>query len=234
LSSKHGFWTSLVVALLLTALMGCGDDDDDGDDADRKAKLVTGTFVGKAQGSDAFVSVVAAPPAKGQDKRAVTVFVCDARRVCDWFSGSASGNDFTATAKGGEAGATLTADAATGRVELPDGGAMRYRAGSATAAAGVYDLTVSANGRIRGASAAGVGLKGESTLPRPGDGSIRLADGRRLEFDVTRNSSGDPIGLQPGEMRLIVLQDGQVKGAAKSRPAEGGDASDFFIVSAPE
>jgi hypothetical protein len=235
LSSRHGFWISLVL-LLLASLAGCGDDDGgdgDGDEAE-KAKPVAGTFVGKAQGSDAFVAVVAAPPAKGRAKREVTVFVCDAKRLCESFSGSASGNEFTAKAEGGEAKATLTAKMATGRVEVPDADTMRYQAGSATATAGVYALTVSANGRIRGASAAGVGLKGQSTLPEPGNGSIKLADGRRLKFQVTRNSSDDPIRLAPGEMRLIVLQDGQLKGAAKSRPTEGGEASDFFVRSAPK
>jgi hypothetical protein len=235
LSSRHAFWIPLVVMLLFGAMAGCGgDDDDDGDDRDRTSRPVQGTFVGKARGSDAFVAVVAAPPAKGEDKREVSVFVCDAKRLCETFSGSATGNDFTAEAENGEAQTTLTAKAATGRVELPDAGTVRYRAGTATATAGVYALTVSANGRIRGASAAGVALKGQSTLPEPGNGSIRLADGRRLKFDATRNSSDDPISLKPGEMRLIVLEDGQLKGAAKSRPAEGGEASDFYVMSAPK
>lgn len=237
MSSRHAFWISLVVVMLLFgALVGCGDDDDDGDsdDADRTSKPVQGTFVGKAKGSDAFVAVVAAPPAKGQDKRVVSVFVCDAKRLCESFSGSASGNDFTAKAEGGTATATLTAKTASGRVEVSDADAVRYRAGTATATAGVYALTVSANGKISGASAAGVGLKGQSTLPEAGNGSIKLADGRRLRFRVTRNSSDDPMRLGPGEMRLIILQDGQLKGAAKSRPAEGGEAADFFVLSAPK
>jgi hypothetical protein len=234
LSGRHGFWISLVV-LLLASPAGCGDDDGgDGDEVDRTAQPVAGTFVGRAEGSDAFVAVVAAPPAKGEEEREVTVFVCDAETVCESFSGSTSGNDFTATAGGGEAEAKLRAKTATGSVELPGGKTVRYRAGSAAATAGVYDLTVSANGRISGASAAGVGLKGRSTLPRPGSGSIRLADGRRLEFEARRSTGDDPIRLEAGEMRLIVLQDGQLKGAAKSRPAEGRDASNFFIVSAPK
>jgi hypothetical protein len=235
LSKRHGFWIALAAVLLLAPLGGCGDDDDD-DDGDRAEtpKPVAGTFVGKARASDAFVAVVAEPATKGQDKRGITVFVCDAKSLCEWFSGSASGNEFTAETERGEANATLNADMATGTVTPADGETVRYRAGSATATAGLYDLTVSANGRIRGASAAGVGLKGRSTLPREGDGSIELADGRRLKFDITRNSGDDPVRLAAGEMRLIVLQDGQLKGAAKSRPSEGGDASDFFVLSTPK
>ena len=232
MSNRHGFWIALV-AVLLVPLGGCGDDDDDADQAE-KPKPVTGTFVGKARASDAFVAVVAEPLAKDQDKRGITVFVCDAKSLCEWFSGSASGNKVTLKTEGGEAGATLDADVATGTVKPADGETVRYRAGSATATAGLYDLTVSANGRIRGASAAGVGLKGQSTLPSAGNGSIELADGRRLKFDITRNSGDDPIRLAPGEIRLIVLQDGQLKGAAKSRPAEGADAADFFVLSAPK
>jgi hypothetical protein len=235
LSNRHGFWIALVAALLLAPLGGCGDDDDD-DDGDRSEtpKPVAGTFVGKARGSDAFVAVVAEPPPKGQDKRAITVFVCDAKSLCDSFSGSASGNELTAKAEAGQAKATLTAKGATGSVEPAGGDTVRYNAGQATATAGLYNLTVKANGSISGASAAGVGLKGRSTLPEAGNGSIKLADGRRLRFEITRNPGDDPVRLAPGEMRLIVLQDGQLKGAAKSRPAEGGDASDFFVASAPK
>jgi hypothetical protein len=224
------------IVVLLAAPVGCGDDDDS-NDRENRPEPVAGTFVGELQGSgDEFVAVVAAPPAKGEDRRDVSAFVCDAKQFCSSFSGSAEGNVFVAKSADGDAQTRvrLSGKAATGSVDLPDDEKGRYRAGSATATAGLYDLTVSANGRIRGASAAGVGLKGRSTLPQEGSGSIRLADGRRLRFDITRSSGDDPIRLSPGEMRLIVLQDGRLKGAAKSRSAEGGDASDFFVASAPK
>jgi hypothetical protein len=220
-----------VVVLLLALFAGCGGDNDDGDgdrDKTEKGKPVAGTFVGRIPETDAFVSVVASPPAKGQEKRDVTVFVCDSS-VCELFSGSAAGNRFTATSDGeGEARGSLSGTAATGSVELPDGETVRYKAGAAPATAGVYDLTVSAAGKLRGASAAGVGLKGESTLPPPGSGSLKLADGTRLKFEVTKSSAEDAAQLRAGQVRLIVLADGQMRGAGKSR--RGG--SDFFIASA--
>ena len=55
---------------------------------------VEGTFVGKAEGDDAFVAVVASPAARGEERRELSVYACDAERLCEWFSGSAAGNSF--------------------------------------------------------------------------------------------------------------------------------------------
>jgi hypothetical protein len=217
---------SLVVLVLLVPLAGCGDDDGE---ADKKAKPVDGTFVSKVDGTQAFVSVVAAPPAKGQDKRVVTVFACDAKRLCEEFAGSASGNSFTLGSAGekGQAKGTLSAEAASGMIEPPDGKTLRYKAPQATATSGLYDLTVSTRGGLRGASAAGVALKGNVKLPPPGSGSLKLADGKRVKFAVV----GGPrktVGVRPGQVRLIVLPDRQLRGAGRSR--EGGKST-FLIRS---
>jgi hypothetical protein len=230
LSSRHGFWVSFlaVVVLVLTALAACGGDDDDGDEAEKKAKPVAGSFVGKVSKTKASVAVVVSPPAKGQDEREVTVFVCDARRLCEWFSGSATGRGFVAKSGDAQAKGRLSGKTATGTVELPDGETVRYKVGAAPATAGLYDLTVSAAGKLRGASAAGVALKGEATLPPPGSGNLKLADGTRLKFEVTKGSAEDAAQLRAGQVRLIVLPDGQLRGAGQTR--RGG--SDFFIRSA--
>jgi hypothetical protein len=224
-----------VVVLLLALFAGCGGDDDDGDgDGDRaeKGKPVAGTFVGRLGDSEAFVAVVGAPPAKGEKRRDVTAFVCDARRLCAWYTGSTSGNAFVAESGDveGEAKGTLSGKTATGSVELPDGETARYRAGAAPATAGLYDLTVSDAGKLRGASAAGVALKGEATLPPPGSGNLKLADGSRLKFEVTKSSAEDAAQLRAGQVRLIVLSDGELRGAGKSR----GGGSDFFLRSPSE
>ena len=218
---------SLVVLILLVPLAGCGGDDDG--EADKKAKPVDGTFVSKVDGTQAFVSVVAAPPAKGQDKRVVTVFACDAKSLCEEFAGSASGNSFTLRSAGekGQAKGTLSADAASGTVEPPDGKTLRYKAPQATATSGLYDLTVSTRGKLRGASAAGVALKGNVKLPPPGSGSLKLADGKRLKFAVVAGPRKS-VRLRPGQVRLIVLPNRQLRGAGRSRK---GGKSTFLIRS---
>jgi hypothetical protein len=222
---RRGFRFSLATLVLLAPLAGCGEDDEE--KGDKKAKPVAGTFVSKVQGSEAFVSVVAAPPAKGQNKRVITVFACDAENLCELFSGSAAGNDFTVRPAGGEGEAKgeLTAKAASGTIEPPEGDSLDYKAVQATATSGLYDLTVSRDGRLRGASATGVALKGSLTLPPPGNGTLRLADGKRLKFAVAE-SSGEVPGLRPGQVRLIVLPDRRLRGAGKSR----GDGQAAFFV----
>lgn len=225
---------SLVFLLvLLGGLAGCGDDDGGDDRADEnRAKPVEGTFVGKAKGTKALVAVVASPAVKGQDPRPVTVYICDAARLCEWLAGSTTGSSFSATSEDDDARAEgeLSREAATGTIELPGGKTVRFKAGEATAASGLYDLTVSADGKLTGASAAGVGLTGSSSLPESGSGKLKLADGTRLEVEVTTKSATAPGELGAGQVRMIVLPKGQLRGAGRTRPAKDG-SSDFFIRS---
>ena len=219
--------------LLIAFAAGCGGDDgDNSDDAEQTSRPVAGTYVGKVSRGNTFVSVVADPPSKGQERRAVTVYACDAKSICELFSGSATGNEFTATAEGaeGKAEGELRRKRATGSIEV-DGESVRYKADRATAAAGVYNLTVAANGRIRGASAAGVALTGTSTLPEPGRGTLKLADGSRLRFQITRASAGAGA-LDAGQLRLIVLPSGQLRGIGKTKQSEDGEQLVFFVRSA--
>jgi hypothetical protein len=224
---RRGFRLSLAALLLLAPLAGCGGDDDE--EGEKKAKPVAGTFVSKVQGSEAFVSVVAAPPAKGQDKRVITVFACDAKNLCELFAGSAAGNDFTLKPAGGEGEAKgeLTAKAASGTIEPPEGESLDYKAVQATATSGLYDLSITRDGKLRGASATGVALRGNVELPPPGRGTLKLADGKRLKLEVVE-ASGDGPQLRPGQVRLIVLPDRQLRGAGKSR---GRGEPAFFVRS---
>jgi hypothetical protein len=232
MSIRRGNALLTISALLLAlgAAAGCGGDDDD-DAPEKRAKLVDGTFVGKVEGSEAFVAVVASPAPKGKRRRDATVFVCDAKSLCEWLSGSANGNAFTAASDDDDAKATgkLTGKAARGSVDVPGGKTIKYVASPATATAGLYSLTVSPTGKFSGASAAGVGLRGNSTLPSPGAGTLKLADGTRLKFNATENSD-DPIRLRAGDVRVIVLPGRQLRGAGKSKGGEDG-ASDFFMRS---
>jgi len=191
---------------------------------------IDGTFVGKVAETDALVAVVAAPPAGKQPKREVSVYVADGRQVTEWFAGSAAANSFAASSddRDAQVKGTLSGSAVTGTLELPGGKTVKYQAIPATGAAGLYDLSVSRKGELSGASAAGIGLKGETPLDS-GTGALKLADGKRRKFDVTGLAGGDLPSLRAGQVRLIVLDDG-LTGAGKPRSAKGGSA---FLIRAP-
>jgi hypothetical protein len=230
-------WFILVV-LLLMPFAGCtGDDGPDDEEAEKAVtadKAVVGSFVGKVSGTKAFVAVVAAPAAGEQDSRAVQVYVSDGRRLSEWFSGSISDNSFVAKSDDGstQVKGKLSGESVTGTIELPSGRTMRYEASPPSGAAGLYELKVSSTGELTGASAAGLGVTGEITLGKRGTGMLRLVDGKRLEFGVTPKRADDLARLRAGQVRLIVLPGGELRGAGKSRSAADGDASNFFIGTA--
>ncbi len=231
-------------ALVLTALAGCtGDDGAEGDggpegkNADKAVEAAeaafVGSFVGEVEGTKAFVAVVAAPAQEGQDSGAVQVYVSDGRGLSEFFSGPISDGGFAAESDDGDAEAegTLSGDSVTGTVALPDGTTGSYEASPPSGGAGLYELTLSSGGKLSGASAAGLALKGEIALGKRGTGMLRLVDGRRLEFVLTRKRAGDLAHLRAGQVRLIILADGELRGVAKGRPSKGG-RSGFFIRTA--
>jgi hypothetical protein len=219
-------------AVLSVALASCGGDADREDSP--QAKPVDGTFVGKVAKGDAFVAVVAAPAERGKDSRAVSLYVSDGGRLSESLSGSVKGNGFTAVSDDDKAKAKgkLRGNSVSGALTLPDGKDVSYRATRATAAAGLYDLTVSAKGQLTGASANGVGLTSKSPLRAPGFGRIKFADGRRRKFELTAEATPDPVRLSAGQLRLIVMPDGALSGAGAAKPSGGGEALDVFIRSA--
>jgi len=239
MAKRTRIWVWFVLAvLLLLPFAGCsGDDSRDDDEAERAVKAekeVAGSFVGKVSGTKAFVAVVAAPAAGEQDSRAVQVYVSDGTRLSEWFSGSISDNSFVAKSNDGstQVKGKLSGESVTGTVELLSGKTVGYEASPPSGAAGLYELTASSAGELSGASAAGLSVTGEIKLGKRGTGMLRLVDGKRLGFGVTRMRAGDLARLRAGQVRLIVLPNGELRGAGKSRPAAGGGASNFFIGSA--
>jgi hypothetical protein len=231
----------MVVGLLLMPTAGCsGGSGPDGEPDGKKAetavdadKAVAGSFVGKVSGTDAFVAVVAAPAEDGKDSGAVQVYLFDGKGLSEWFSGPISEGSFSAKSDDGDAETEgeLTVDSVTGTVELPGDKTARYQATPPAGAAGLYQLTVSSGGRLSGASAAGLGVTGQLSRGRQRTGVLRLIDGKRLEFSLTRTRAGDLTRLRAGQVRLIILSDGELRGVAKTRPSKGGGL-EYFIRSA--
>ena len=225
---------SVLVVLLLAPLAGCsGGDSPDGEEADRRWMLTTRSSVAswaRYRGQKPSWPSWPHPPRGRKDSGAVQIYLSDGKGLSEWFSGPISDSSFVAKSDDGDAETEgkLTVDSVTGTVVLPGGNTVRYQASPPTGAAGLYELTVSSAGELSGASAAGLTVTGEITLGERGTGMLRLVDGKLLEFSVTPTRTGDLAHLRAGQVRLIVLSDGGLRGVAKGGPSNG----DFFILSA--
>jgi hypothetical protein len=214
--------TALAVASGLAALSasGCGGSDRPA------AGVVSGSFVGAVRGTDLFVAVVAAPPEREGEPRAVRVYACDgedgAATVSEWFPGRGE-DTFELTSESGRARVrvTLDADAAKGVLSLADGRRLDFRAPPARGIAGLYEATILPDGRVRGVSESGTRQRGRVSFAPDangryhGEGTYTTADGTRTGW-----SSSTRARLRRGraiESRVIVLADGSRRGAFKRR-----------------
>ncbi len=234
-STGPGFAAVVLLLALVAACTGNADEDEGAVAVEnaRDTEAVAGSFVGSAPGTKVFVAVVAAPAGDGQSSRAIEVYVADGRRLSESFSGSASGNNFVAKAGDGDREATvrLRGGSAAGTVELLDGHTVSFEASAPPGSAGLYELTVSPDGALSGASPAGLGATGKMPLGEGGTGMLRLVDGTRIRFEIVRHAASELARLQAGRVRLIVLPDGRLKGAGMDQPSDAGDPA-FFIRTA--
>ncbi len=130
-------WASAAVLAAAAALAGCGGSGDDGSTSGpaqaQSPVAAKGTFVGKVDGSDAYIALVS-------DTKRVLGYVCDSKRVSGWFDVAAiRGGTATLSSRGGKplGQATFSADGARG--ELTIAGARRsFSATPASADAGLY------------------------------------------------------------------------------------------------
>lgn len=237
--------TAALLALISVLLLGaCGGND--GAKAADKAKSaapsggsgvpVAGSFVGQLMPSDhAFVAIVAAEPAAGQQEREVRAYLCDAGDLMVWFRGMMSGNALNLTAANGtRLEATLTGGAATGTATLPDGRSLTLTAPAATGVSDLYTLRVGADGSFNGASERGgrvvgrVGSEG-SGVPHDGTyavtGTLTAADGAKQDFTVAAGTF-QPRGGPEFEGIFIVFGTGSrthiVGGTKGGKATDGG------------
>jgi hypothetical protein len=214
----------LVLALWLVAGCGGGGGEDKGSGEEEGAPPVTGSFVGSAQGedeaTDAFVAIVAAgPEERGQEERNVKAYLCDGESVTEWFTSTTQSNELDLFSEDGALfEGNLSTEASTGTIILEDDRTLTYTAELATGVAGLYDVSISEEGRVSGTSETGgllEGQLGEEEQQRDGEelrpirGSFTSAEGQEVRFEVLGRESA------PEEYRWIVLEDGQVKGAKK-------------------
>jgi hypothetical protein len=226
------FVSALVVLSLVARCGGSGGEYGGGSQQQEEQKAappVAGSFVGEAPDAEAFVVIVAASPEEEGQERDVRAYLCDGERVTEWFTGAAEGNELDLTSEGGaRLEGNLSTEASTGTITLGDDTTLTYTADLARGVAGLYNVTISEEGRVRGTSETGGLLEGQlggeeemrDEEVRPISGTFTSAEGQEVSFGVLGREA------DPGEYRWIVLEDGQAMGAKKS--ARTGSTSGYI------
>lgn len=123
MKKRSSFWmlvTSMVLGSLLSA---CGST----------ASPVKGSFAGKVDGSDAFISIVAHKNGK------VTAYVCDGVTISEWFKGDLNGAALDLTnGSGAHLTAVLSADSVNGAFTPSGGSALDFATTAVTQPAGLF------------------------------------------------------------------------------------------------
>lgn len=224
-----GVFVSALVALSLVAA-GCGGSGAQGGSQEESAPpVITGSFVGQAPDADAFVALVADSPEEEGQERDVRAYLCDGESITEWFTGRAEGNELDLTSEGGaHLEGNLSTEASTRTITLDDERTLTYTAELARGVAGLYNVTISEEGGVRGTSETGGLLEGQlgeeeemsGEEVRPISGTFTSAEGQEVSFGVLGREP------DPDEYRWIVLEDGQAKGAKKG--ASTGSTSGFI------
>ena len=223
----------LVVVLALWITAGCGGSGGEyGGSPQQEQKAappVTGSFVGEAPDEEAFVAIVAASPEEEGQERDVRAYLCDGESVTEWFTGRAEGNELNLTSEGDALlEGNLSTEASTGTITLEEDRTLTYTAELARGVAGLYNVTISEEERVRGTSETGGLLEGQLG----GEAEMR-GEEARLIIGTFTSAEGQEVGLEvfgrepdADEYRWIVLEDGEAKGARKG--ARPGPTSGFI------
>ena len=178
--------TAALLGLLALVLAACGGSSERPTPAP-VAAAVSGSFVGKIAEADALVAVVA-------DGQRVRAYVCDGpgRQIAEYAEGSADGAHVVLTSRSGARFDINLAQNATGTVTMPGGRTLSFDAGPASGAAGLYELTFTADGSFGGGSATGAALAG------------RVRDQQHVGADRIRYTVGGTVVAPDGTARPFV------------------------------
>lgn len=198
--------TKFFVTLGLLLAAACSDDDNGGDQDATPA--TAREFWGVVTSSPALVSLrVVDDPGSRQ----LTVFLTDGfpNGLAEYFTGSSTTESFNLTSASGRAvieGSGLSTGGIAGTVRLPDGSTRNISLNRARLGAGLYQVTVGADGRWTGTGADGNVLQGQ----QQGNlvtGAITTSTGERFDYqlhDLSRTLSFGAQGGAPDQYTVFV------------------------------
>ncbi len=194
-----------------------------------------GVYYGKvARATDQFLMVVDQPA--GAADRRVRVYLSDGEAPpegdIEWFTGTLTGTsvDLTSASRRATFAGEVRDDSVRGTVTLGDGTPRPFFAVPAGDGAGIYEVTVDADGTYRGTAEDG----GRFELEQSGEnvmGTITMANGRTislLAYDLTQVFSYPVTGSQPDSYLAFASPSGRYL-IGRSGNVRGGTAGNNII-----
>lgn len=235
-----------VLVLAATACSGGGDDNKAQPSTSIEQRLEDLASAGVYIGGVAFTNTLVAIHYDGQGKPSpgMRMYVVDGSPggTAEWFEGKADGNAFTFTSVSGKATieGRIERTETDGTVTLPDGTKRVFFTRPAGHGAGIFDITVAANGMWTGKSLDGSTLEADQKGPTV-DGFVRSASGEMYRFkhnDLTRRLNYSRQGGQADTYTAIVTRQGtEVVGRGgdvrHGRPSENLIALDLAASPVP-
>lgn len=212
-------------ALAGILLVGCAGSQEEG--AQESAEPVTGEFVGRASGQDAYVGLFAAEGGS-EGESEVIAYICNGPGgLAEWFRGMATENAADLDSDDGDARlqATLEEGGPEGTIELPDGDSVSFEtARTGDGPEGLYQLALDPDGRISGTSWGGKSLEVQGSPGVGPRGTVTLPDGETLqvEFPVKESTT------EAGEFRAVMLPDGTARGSKTRSTGSTRNNGDFL------
>ena len=198
------------------------------------------TFVGQTSDPETFVAVVVAEPAADGAERQTQAYLSDATTIDAWFTGTTAGDRLDLSAEdGARLEATRGDQGVEGTATLADGTSLTFTARPAAGIAGLYTLTIDEEGQLDGNSSTGGELAGQveagvsvsTGTPAPGFRLVMTVvdpEGETTEIEATVQPATE---VEAGTARLIVLEDGQLRG---KRTKDGKGDQGFIDPTADE
>ena len=225
----------LLMLALWLVVGGCVREEEEAEGGSQKEsdeEPLIGNFVGEIPEADAFVALVAQEPGEGGDQREVRAYLCDGRSINEWFDegsaekGLVEGTELDLTSdNGAELISSLRRDVdsswMSGNISLADGTLLPFGAPPVTGIAGLYEVTIIGS-QLSGTSHGGGQLEGRlgETLQEddlyPLSGTVTPPDGKPPQ-DFQAFATPDASD----ELRVIVLEDGRIKGGFKRDEGAG-------------
>lgn len=193
-----------------------------GDGASTAAAPVSGSYTGTTEGASIGVAVIAEPPAAEGQPRTISMYVCNGTSLAAWLTGQTTGDSAVLRSADRRFNARVKVGTrnASGVLALPTGRQLAFDAATTSSVAGLFDVTVAANGAFTGTSPTGAHVTGRIGVAGklPAETTVRAnatAGGRSVTLTAPARN------LTPGTYRWIVLPNLKVVGSNKRDPRFG-------------